>query len=63
MARELKASELRWACPEEWLPADTTAEIASGQRSPASPSTAAKDTISPPIFAKRLARPMILMKP
>jgi lon-related putative ATP-dependent protease len=27
MARELAATELRWRCPEEWLPADSTATI------------------------------------
>ncbi len=27
MARELAANELRWRCPEEWLPADSTAKI------------------------------------
>ncbi|MDD5564061.1 MAG: AAA family ATPase, partial [Thermoanaerobaculaceae bacterium] len=27
MARELAASDLRWRCPEAWLPADTTAEV------------------------------------
>jgi lon-related putative ATP-dependent protease len=27
VARELAATELRWRCPEEWLPADSTATI------------------------------------
>ena len=27
MARELAANELRWRCPEEWIPADSTAKI------------------------------------
>ena len=27
MARELAASDLRWRCPEAWLPADSTAEL------------------------------------
>src|SRR5512141_1237904 len=27
MARELAVSELRWQCPEEWIPAASTAEI------------------------------------
>ncbi len=27
MARELAANELRWRCPEEWLPAESTAQI------------------------------------
>ncbi len=27
MAREVTSSELRWRCPEGWLPADTTAEV------------------------------------
>jgi lon-related putative ATP-dependent protease len=27
MARELAASDLRWQCPEEWIPADSTAAI------------------------------------
>jgi lon-related putative ATP-dependent protease len=27
VARELGANELRWRCPEEWLPADSTAKI------------------------------------
>ena len=31
MARELAAHELRWRCPEEWLPADSTAKIAPSQ--------------------------------
>jgi lon-related putative ATP-dependent protease len=29
MARELASSDLRWRCPEAWLPADTTAEVES----------------------------------
>ncbi|MCJ7441927.1 MAG: AAA family ATPase [Thermoanaerobaculaceae bacterium] len=31
MARELVAHELRWRCPKEWLPADSTAKIAPSQ--------------------------------
>ena len=31
MARELVAHELRWRCPEEWLPADSTAKIEPSQ--------------------------------
>ena len=31
MARELAAHELRWRCPEEWLPADSTAKIEPSQ--------------------------------
>jgi lon-related putative ATP-dependent protease len=31
MARELAAHELRWRCPKEWLPADSTAKIAPSQ--------------------------------
>ena len=40
-----------------------TALGVSGQRSAASASTEASDTISPAIFAKRLARPLIVTKP
>ena len=31
MARELVAHELRWRCPKEWLPADSTAKIEPSQ--------------------------------
>ena len=27
MAKELAAHDLRWRCPEDWLPADSTAKI------------------------------------
>ena len=42
---------------------DATADSASGHSSPASASTAANEIISPAILAKRLARPLIAMKP
>ena len=32
MARELAANELRWRCPEEWIPADSTAKIEPSHR-------------------------------
>src|SRR5499427_7988975 len=41
----------------------TTAEAASGHSSTARVSTAASEIISPPILAKRLARPLIVTKP
>jgi lon-related putative ATP-dependent protease len=31
VARELAANELRWHCPEEWLPADSTSKIEPSQ--------------------------------
>ncbi len=31
MARELAAHELRWRCPEDWLPAESTAKIEPSQ--------------------------------
>jgi lon-related putative ATP-dependent protease len=31
MARELTAHDLRWRCPEDWLPADSTAKIEPSQ--------------------------------
>ncbi len=31
MARELAANDLRWRCPDDWLPADSTAKVAPSQ--------------------------------
>jgi lon-related putative ATP-dependent protease len=31
MARELAADELRWRCPDDWLPAESTSKIAPSQ--------------------------------
>ena len=42
---------------------ETTSKGVLGNASPASASTAASDTISPPTLAKRLARPLMVMKP